>query len=94
MIRLKDMIDTVQAVLLFVIVLLTILFVVLGIQVFYILKDLRETLKRTNNILEDVENVSDGVNRSLSSFSGMFSNASAVGSVVRILSLFKKRKKE
>lgn len=88
------MIDTVQAVLLFVIVLLTILFVVLGIQVFYILKDLRETLKRTNNILEDVEDVSDGVSHSLSSFSGMFGNASTLGSVVKILSLFRKKKKE
>lgn len=88
------MIDTVQAVLLFVIVLLTILFVVLGIQVFYILKDFRETLKRTNNILEDVEDVADGVNHSLSSFSGIFNNASTLGSFVRILSFFKKKKKE
>ncbi len=88
------MIDTVQAVLLFVIVLLTILFVVLGIQVFYILKDFRETLKRTNNILEDVENISDGVNGSFSSLSGMFNSASSIGSIVKILSMFRKKKKD
>ena len=88
------MIDTVQAVLLFVIVLLTILFVVLGVQVFYILKDFRETLKRTNNILEDVENVSDGVSGSLTSFSGIFNGASSIGSIVKILSLFRKKRKD
>ena len=86
------MIDTVQAVLLFVIVLLTILFVVLGIQVFYILKDLRQTLRRTNNILEDAENVSEGVSNSLSSFSNMFGGASALGSIASIVSLFRKKK--
>lgn len=88
------MIDTVQAVLLFVIVLLTILFVVLGIQVFYILKDLRETLRRTNNILEDVEHVADGVSHSLDSVSGVFNNASSLGSIVRVLSLFRKKRRD
>jgi len=86
------MIDTVQAVLLFVIVLLTILFVVLGIQVFYILRDLRQTIRRTNNILEDVENVSEGVSTSLHSVSNIFGGATTLGSIVKVLSLFKKRK--
>lgn len=86
------MIDTVQAVLLFVIVLLTILFVVLGIQVFFILKDFRQTIKRTNNILEDVENISVGVSNSLESVSSMFGGASTIKSVVNILSMFRKKK--
>jgi uncharacterized protein YoxC len=88
------MIDTVQAVLLFVIVLLTILFVVLGIQVFYILKDLRQTIKRTNNILEDVENISDGLSNSVTSVQGMFNGASTLGSIAKILSIFRKRKEQ
>ena len=91
------MIDTVQAVLLFVIVLLTILFIVLGIQVFYILKDLRQTLKRTNNILENVEKVSVGVSNSvnsLSSLSNMVGGSTAVTTVFKILSMFRGRKKE
>ncbi|MDO8269330.1 MAG: hypothetical protein Q7T54_01500 [Candidatus Levybacteria bacterium] len=86
------MIDTVQAVLLFVIVLLTILFVILGIQVFYILRDLRQTIRRTNNILEDAENVSDNVTNSLNSFTNMFGGASALGSIASIISLFKRKK--
>lgn len=88
------MIDTVQAVLLFVIVLLTILFIVLGIQVFYILKDLRQTIQRTNNILENFENVSDNVTNSLSSFSNMFGGASTLGTIASILSIFKRKKEQ
>lgn len=86
------MIDTVQAVLLFVIVLLTILFVVLGVQVFYILKDLRQTLKRTNGILENVENLSNGFSGSVSSLTEMIGGASAINTVVKILSLFRRKK--
>lgn len=86
------MIDTVQAVLLFVIVLLTILFVVLGIQVFYILRDLRQTVRKTNVILDDVENITQGISEPLSALSSMINNASALGTVAKVLSLFRRRK--
>lgn len=86
------MIDTVQAVLLFVIILLTILFIVLGVQVFYILRDFRQTIRRTNNILEDVENTSDTVSNFLSSFTNMFGGVSNLGSVAKIISMFRKKK--
>jgi len=88
------MIDTVQAVLLFVIVLLTILFVVLGIQVYLILKDLRVTLKRTNKILDDVENLTEGVSTQINSLSSMFANASVVGIGAKLFSMFRSRRKE
>lgn len=86
------MIDTVQAVLLFVIVLLTILFVVLGIQIFYILRDLRQTIRRTNSILENVEGVSSGISNSLESVSSMFGGASTLKSIVNIVSMFRRKK--
>ncbi len=87
------MIDTVQAVLLFVIVLLSILFVVLGIQVYFLLKDLRQTLSRTNKILDDVEAITAGIAEPVSSLSGFLSNGSALGVAAKIFSLFTKRKK-
>lgn len=86
------MIDTVQAVLLFVIVLLTILFVVLGVQVFYILRDLRQTIGRTNIILDDVEKITKGISEPVSALSNMISNASTLGTIAKILSLFRKKK--
>lgn len=88
------MIDTVQAVLLFVIVLLTILFLVLGIQVFLILKDLRITIKRTNLILDQVESLTEGVSNQLNSVGNILSNASFVGIAGKLVSMFMKRRKE
>lgn len=84
------MIDTVQAVLLFVIVLLTILFIVLGVQVFYLLKDFRETVKRTNRILDDVEIISDGVKTTVVSVSDAVSGVTSMTTVAKILQIFKK----
>jgi len=88
------MIDTVQAVLLFVIVLLSILFVVLGVQVYFLLKDLRETLKRTNKILDDVEVITTGIAEPVSSLSSFLSSGSAIGAAAKIFSLFRKKRKE
>jgi hypothetical protein len=74
--------------------LLTILFVVLGVQVFYILKDFRVTLKHTNDILEDVENISKGISEPISSLSNMFGSASSLTMLAKVLSMFRKKKKD
>lgn len=88
------MIDTVQAVLLFVIVLLAILFVVLGIQVFFLIKDFRQTIARTNKILDDVETITAGIAEPVSSLSGFLSSSSALSMVAKVFSMFKKRRKD
>ncbi len=84
------MIDTVQAVLLFVIVLLAILFTVLGVQVFFILKDLRVTLQKTNIILDDVEKITDGIAEPVASLSNFLQGARSMSTVAKLLSIFKK----
>ncbi|OGH10310.1 MAG: hypothetical protein A2857_02595 [Candidatus Levybacteria bacterium RIFCSPHIGHO2_01_FULL_36_15] len=55
------MIDTVQAVLLVVIVLLTVLLFVLGVQIFFILKEFKKTVERTNRILDVAESITEAV---------------------------------
>lgn len=45
--------DSVQRLLIIVVVVLTILLVVVGIQVVFIILDLRKSIKRLNSILED-----------------------------------------
>lgn len=45
--------ETAQKVLTFVAISLTILFLIVGIQVFLVIADLRQAIKRLNNILED-----------------------------------------
>jgi phosphoglycerate-specific signal transduction histidine kinase len=63
------MIDSVQVVLVLVIVLLTVLLVVLGIQVFFILVDLRKTISKLNKLLENVGFITDSVSGPISFFS-------------------------
>lgn len=40
-------------------------FVILSIQLFFIFKELRKTVGKVNNILENIENVSDNMKKSV-----------------------------
>jgi len=71
MLILDTMIDTVQVVLLFVIVILTALLVAVGIQVFFVLKDLRTTIGRANKILDNAESITESVSEPMSFISGL-----------------------
>ncbi|MFI5265604.1 MAG: hypothetical protein ACHQT7_02570, partial [Candidatus Levyibacteriota bacterium] len=64
------MIDTVQIVLLSVIILFAVLFVVLGIQVFFIFRELRKTLYKTNKILDEVDSLAENVSEPISFIAG------------------------
>ncbi|HUQ84844.1 MAG TPA: hypothetical protein VM077_00825 [Candidatus Limnocylindrales bacterium] len=65
------MVDPVQIVLLLVIIVLTILLVVLGIQVFYILKELRNTIKKTNKVLDNANSITENIEEPLSALSSL-----------------------
>jgi hypothetical protein len=61
---------------------------------FWEFKDFRVTLKRTNDILDDVENISKGISEPISSLSNMFGSASSLTAIAKILSMFRKKKKD
>ena len=63
------MIDSVQLILLLVIITLTVLLVILGVQVFYILRDLRQTVKKTNKILDNADSITEGIEGPISAIS-------------------------
>lgn len=63
------MIDAAQAILLFVIFILTILLVVLGIQVYFILRELRRTVQKTNKVLDDAGTITESVTGPVSAIS-------------------------
>lgn len=84
------MIDTAQAVLLFVIVILTTLLLVLGIQVFFILRELRQTVSKANKVLDDTSVITESVSGPISTISSI---ASGVKTGATIASMFKKKKK-
>lgn len=83
------MIDTVQAVLLFVIILLAVLFAVLGIQVYFILSEFRKTLTKTNKILDEVEELTEAVAEPVTFISSVLFSSKVLGIIGK---LFRKEK--
>ena len=79
------MIDTVQLVLLVVIVVLSLLLVILGIQVFLILKELRNTIKKTNKVLDTADSITENIEGPISAISSLALGMKATS----ILSLLK-----
>lgn len=65
------MIDSVQLVLLVVIIVLTVLLVILGIQVYFILRDLRRTIEKTNKVLDNANVITDSVTGPLANVAGL-----------------------
>ena len=84
------MIDTVQVVLIFVIVLVTALLVVLGIQVFFILKEIRGTVRRVNKVIDNAETITDSFSQPLTLLSNLFTGGATMGPIVQILKMFTK----
>lgn len=85
------MIDPAQTVLFLVIIVLTILLVVLGIQVFFILKALRITIDRANKILENAESITESVSKPISSLSTL---AMGLKTGATIAKIFQGKKRE
>lgn len=65
------MVDPVQMLLLFVIIVLTILLVVLGIQVYFILKELRNTIRKANKVLDNANSITENIQEPLSALSSL-----------------------
>ena len=81
------MIETVQIILLVVIVIFAVLAVVLGFQAFLILKDFRKTLRKANSVLDSAKNISDNVNGPLSTISTLTSSlkSTSILTVIKVI---------
>ncbi len=79
------MIDPAQTVLFLVIIILTILLVVLGIQVFFILRELRETLEKTNKVLDDTGVITESVSKPISSLSTLAMGLKTGATIAKIV---------
>ena len=78
-------IDAVQLVLLIVIIILAVLFVILGVQVFFILSELKKTLTKTNKILDEVEQLTESVSEPVSFISGLLFSSKTFASIVNFI---------
>lgn len=88
------MLDPAQILLFIVIIVLTILLVVLGIQVFFILRDLRHTISKANRVLDNTGEITENVSTPLSSFSSLLMGLKAGGALANIIKKFSDNKEE
>lgn len=82
--------DSAQIILVVVIILLTILLFVLGVQVFFILKEFRKTVSKANRVLDNTnaitQNVSDPINSIARLASGLKTGASIINVFKKLVS--------
>lgn len=86
------MIDPAQTVLFLVVVILTILLIVLGIQVFFILRGLRKTIEKANKVLDDTGVITESVSKPISSLSTLTMGLKTGATIARILQGGKKHR--
>ncbi|OGH21310.1 MAG: hypothetical protein A2958_00730 [Candidatus Levybacteria bacterium RIFCSPLOWO2_01_FULL_38_13] len=79
------MIDPAQTALFLVIIVLTILLLVLGVQVFFILRELRKTVDKANKVLDDTGVITESVSGPISGLSSLATGIKAGAVVARLL---------
>lgn len=79
--------DSAQIVLVVVIILLTLLLAVLGVQVFFILKEFRKTVSKANKVLDNTSVITQSVSAPISSLSSI---ATGIKTGAAFINVFKK----
>ncbi|MGB9706791.1 MAG: hypothetical protein ACPLXP_01820 [Microgenomates group bacterium] len=88
------MIDSAQLLLIVVVTILTILLTAVGIQGFFILKEVRRSVEKMNKILDDAGTISESVAKPISSLSSSLSGLSGIAGLLGWLITKTKREKE
>lgn len=88
------MIDITQLLLTLVILIVTALLVILGIQVYYILREFRTTLQKANKVLDDTGVISESVSKPVSFLSTMLLGVKGGSKLLQIVSGEKKGDKK
>jgi nitrate reductase gamma subunit len=88
------MIDTTQVLLIVVVTTLTILLTVIGIQVFFILREFKRTIEKINKMLDDAGTISESIARPIASLSGGISGLSGITGLLGWLVDRKKKRQE
>jgi hypothetical protein len=79
------MTDPAQILLFIVIIALTVLLLVLGIQVFFILRDLRQTISKANKVLDNTGDITKSVSAPITSLSSILMGLKAGGTIASII---------
>jgi phosphoglycerate-specific signal transduction histidine kinase len=76
------MIDITQGLLILVVVVLTALLAVIGVQIFFILRELRQSLSKTNKILDDAGLISGAVAKPIAAISNSLTEISGIAGLL------------
>jgi len=88
------MIDSAQLLLIIVVAILTVLLTAVGIQVFFILKEVRRSVEKMNKILDDAGTISESVAKPISSLSSSLGGLSGIAGLLGWLITKTRRKGE
>jgi hypothetical protein len=77
--------DIAQIALVIIIVVLAILLIILGIQVFFILRDFRKTVTKANKVLDNTNVITEIVSNPLASLSNLVTGIKAGGSFIGLI---------
>jgi hypothetical protein len=78
-------IDSAQLLLIGVVTALTTLLVIIGVQVVYILRELREAVRKINKILDDAGLVSESVAKPIAGVSGFLTGIKSGANLIKLL---------
>jgi hypothetical protein len=76
--------DIAQITLFIIIIILAILLVALGVQVFFILKEFRKTVLKANKVLDNTNTITESVSAPISSLSSIVTGVKAGASFLKI----------
>jgi len=88
------MIDSTQILLIVVIVVLSILLSVIGIQVFFILREVQRSIQKMNKMLDDAGTISESISKPIASLSNSITGVSGIAGLFGWLASRKKKRKE
>ncbi len=77
------MIDTLQLYLALIIFILTVVLSVIGVQVYFILKELRQTVEKVNKVLDDTGEITESVAQPVNMFSTLLTGLRSGSKLVK-----------
>lgn len=88
------MVDSTQILLIAVIVVLSILLSIIGVQVFFILREVQRSIQKVNKMLDDAGTISESITKPIASLSNSITGVSGIAGLFGWLASRKKKRKE
>ena len=79
------MIDVNQMLLAFMVLILTVILSVIGVQVYFVLREFRDTIHKVNKVLDDTGQISESVSKPISMLSAMIMGIRGSSSILKML---------